>query len=308
MTRRRRILVTGASGFVGGAYTRHLRALGHDVIGTVNSRRGHEDDVVVDVRTSAAFDVIPAGTFDVVIHAAALLGPERFSANTRKVNIVGTENALRFARERGATHFVQVSTIAAYGLRCVGENRDEQHTPITTSRWNPGETEYMRSKAEAERIVAAAGIPFTTLRLPVVIGAGSSFSAPAILGQLAKGIAPFTRTNARRVSVVCIGNVGPMMESVIEHGPAGRAFNTCDHHIAWRDLVEIYAAALGKPAPWVRRPLTDMLTHLSDPYYMFWLSNGMMGAHFPSDLFDAERPWTRRETLEEAVAAEVAAG
>lgn len=307
MSKKRRVLITGTSGFVGGACATHLRELGHEVVGTVNSRPGHPGDFVVDVRDPRSWAKLPSGTFDVVVHSAALMGPQRFDRPTRDVNIGGTDNAIAFARERGVTHFVQVSTIAAYGLRCVGENRDEASTALSTSRFHPGETEYMRSKAEAERHVEASGLPFTTLRLPVVLGRGSSFAAPAIMGQLSQGRAPYTQSKSHRVSVVCIGNVGPMLESVLEHGPAMRAFNACDHHLRWSDLVAKYGEALGVPVPWQERPLSDFLLKSSDPYVMFWLSNGMIGSHFPSDALEAARPWVNRQTVDEAVRDEVAA-
>jgi nucleoside-diphosphate-sugar epimerase len=299
-----RVLVTGASGFVGGALARHLRGQGHDVVGTVSSRPGAPEDVRVDIRDRRAFDALPGGTFDVVVHAAALIGPERFDRRTREVNIDGTRHALDFAREREVRHFVQVSSIAAYGLRCVGEARDER-TALSTSRFHPFETEYMRSKATAERLVARSGLPYTTLRLPVVVGAGSSFAAPAILGHLHARIAPYVKRRDARVSVVCEGNLGPMLDAVLAEGPAQRAFNACDHHLAWNELVEQYASALGMPVPWTKRPPTDFVLRASDPYAMFWLSNGLLGAHFPSDAFEASRPWTPRQTLEQAVRDEV---
>lgn len=299
-----RCLVTGASGFVGGTYARHLRALGHAVIGTVHSRPGHPDDVAVDVRVRSAFDALPEGGFDVLIHSAALIGPERFDRRTRQVNVDGTRHALDFARTRGVTHFVQVSSIAAYGLRCVGEDRHEG-TPLSTLRFHPFETEYMRTKAEAERLVEASGIPFTTLRLPVVIGGGSTFAAPAILGHLRAGKAPFVKRRDRRVSVVCEGNLGVMLDAVLAKGPANRAYNVGDHHVPWHELVACYGAALGLPIPWAPRPFTDFLLKSTDPYAMFWLSNGLIGAHFPTSAFDAAYAWTARQTLEEAVREEV---
>lgn len=306
MSTKLRVLVTGASGFVGGEYARHLRALGHAVVGTVNSRPGTTDDVVVDIRTWDAFRAIPDGRFDVVVHAAALMGPERFDRRTREVNIDGTRNALRFARERGCTHFIQISSIAAYGLRCVGEDRDER-TPLSTARFHPFETEYMRTKAEAERMVEASGLAFTTLRLPVVLGAGSTFAAPAILGHLRAGAAPYTKRRDKRVSVVCRQNLGPMLDAVLAGGPSGRAFNACDHHLRWDDLVAIYAGALGVGVPWTKRPMTDFLFRSHDPYAMFFLSNGLIGAHFPSDAIERERPFAIAQSVAEAVREEVSA-
>ena len=139
-----KILVTGASGFVGRAIADDLRTRGHTVVGTVHSRPGHADDVVVDVRDPDAFGAIAPGDFDVLVHSAGLIGPQRFDRRTRAVNIDGAVNALAFARRRRVSHFVQISTIAAYGMRCVGADRVES-TPLSSFRWNPMETEYMRS-------------------------------------------------------------------------------------------------------------------------------------------------------------------
>ncbi len=301
-----RILVTGASGFVGGAYARYLRARGHTVVGTVNSRAGAPGDVVVDVRRRDAWDAVPAGDFDVVVHAAAKISQARIDRATRETNVGGTRNAIDFARTRGCAHFVHVSSTSVYGHRSLGENRVES-TAISASRDVAFETEYQRSKAEAERVVARSGVPFTSLRLPLVIGAGSSFAAPALLPLLDARSAPYTIRNDRRISVVCAGNLGPMLDAVLAHGPAGRAFNACDHHLPWKDFIELYAATLGKRVEWEKRPVTDWIRYLGDPVQLFWLGTGLFGAHYPSDALEAARPYRREQTLEEAVREEVTA-
>lgn len=300
-----RILVTGASGFVGRAIADDLAAHGHEVVGTVNSRPGRPGDVAVDVRDRTAFEAIPAGRFDVVVHSAALLGPERFDRRTRDVNVKGTENALDFARSRGATHFIQIGSIAAYGSRCVGQDRDES-TRLSWFAWNPMETEYMRSKATAERRIARSGVPYTTLRLPVVIGRGSSFSAPAMRSLVADGIAPFVVRNDRLVSVVCVANACSAVRAVVEAGPRDRAYNVCDHHLPWNELVENFARELGREARWTKRGFGHFVRELGDPHAMFWLSNGWLGAHFPSEAFERDLPWTRTTTLAQAIAEEIA--
>jgi nucleoside-diphosphate-sugar epimerase len=301
-----RILVTGASGFVGKAIAQHLRAVGHSVVGTVNSRKGGADDVVVDVRQRATFETIPAGRFDVVVHSAAVVSTKPFDAYMRRVNIDGTTHALDFARARGATHFVHIGSIGAYGVRSFGEERDES-TPLTSSRLHPAETDYLRSKAAAERLVAASGVPFTTLRLPVVVGSGSTFTAPAMLPILERGSAPYVSRNDRRVSVICVGNMGPLVESVIAHGPAGRSFNACDHHMQWKDIVAIYAAELGTPLEWRRYSYAAMALRARQAYWIWFVMAGLRGSHFPTAALEAARPFVRRQSLVEAVNQEVAA-
>jgi nucleoside-diphosphate-sugar epimerase len=301
-----RVLVTGASGFVGKAIAQHLRAVGHSVVGTVNSRKGGPEDVVVDARQRAAFDAIAAGRFDVVVHSAGVVNTKYFDSYMRLVNVDGTAHALEFARARGATHFVHIGSIAAYGVRSMGEERDEA-TPLSSSRVHPGETDYLRTKAAAERLVAASGLPFTTLRLPVVIGPGSTFSGPALGPILAGGSAPFVGRNDRRVSVTCLGNVGPIVESMIAHGPAGRSFNACDHHMPWKDFVTLYASELGIPIEWRRYSYATMALRARQAYWIWFVMAGLRGSHFPTAALDAARPFVRRQSLVEAVNQEIAA-
>jgi uncharacterized protein YbjT (DUF2867 family) len=166
----------------------------------------------------------------------------------------------------------------------------------------------MRSKAEAERRVMASGLPFTTLRLPIVLGAGSNFSAPAILPMLASGDVPYVKRNNALVSVVCAGNLGPMVSELLRYGAQGRAFNAGDHHLRWCHLVAEYALAMGTTLHWRCRPMTDLVRCAADPYAMFWLTNGLFGAHFPSDTFEDAVPYTRVQSWRSAVQDEVANG
>jgi hypothetical protein len=142
--------------------------------------------------------------------------------------------------------------------------------------------------------------------VPVVVGPGSTFCAPAIMPILASGQAPYVSRNDRRVSVMCLGNIGPMVESLIAHGPAGRSFNACDHHMQWKDIVAIYAAELGTPLDWRRCSYVTMALRARQPYWMWFVMNGFRGAHFPTAAIEAARPFVRRQSLAEAVREEIA--
>ena len=152
------ICLTGASGFIGQRVVDRLAALGATDV-TLFQRRPSRR---VQRQTWRSFavdlvsDAIPGEAFApgcVVVHLAAATG----SANPRTmhaVNVDATGRLLDAARAARARHFIFVSSVAA-GYR--------------DQRWAP----YAQSKAAAERLVIASGIPATLVRPTLVFGPGS---------------------------------------------------------------------------------------------------------------------------------------
>jgi len=297
-----RVLVTGTRGFVGAAIERRLTDAGHTVIGAVRRRDLGEREVFLDLGDPSPIRGLPDG-IDAVVHSAAVLATSRFSRETMVINADGTRRMLDWARGAGVRHFIQISSIGAYGSQCVGEDRRED----TGLCWFPLMPAYLRSKAQAERHILAAGVPYTILRLPAVFGAGDTVVTPAVVPALLRGAFPRISTRDPRVSTLWVRNAAEAVAAVLEHGPTHDAFNLTDGETRWSDFVATFAAALQREVVWGKQRALTLLTRSEDNENMYLVTTGHFGAHFPADKLLAALPglvfadW--RDGVREAVAA-----
>lgn len=297
-----KVLVTGARGFVGAAIGQRLAADGHDVIGAVRRKDLRPGEVFLDLGDPRPLRGLPAG-IDAVVNSAAILGASRFSRETVRVNAGGTERLLDWARAAGVRHFVQISSIGAYGVHCVGEERSE----ATGLCWFPLLPAYLRSKAQAERHVLRAGVPYTMLRLPAIFGADDTVVTPAIVPALLRAALPRISDRDSRVSTLWVRNAAAVVAAVLDRGPLGAAFNVADGDTRWSALVGAFAAALGRPVTWKRHGFGSMITRSEDNEFQYLVTTGHFGAHFTTDKLVAALPqlaladW--RDGVREAVAA-----
>lgn len=130
-TSQTRVLVTGASGYIGSRLTPHLRARGCSVIAFGRSPARDADIVRAGSFTSPA-DLARLSdlSIDVVVHLAGVTG-EAAEAEAIRVNVEGTRLLLRTMIDRGVRRFVMASSIAAAG--CLTEEFLPQVLPIPAS-------------------------------------------------------------------------------------------------------------------------------------------------------------------------------
>ena len=198
----KKILVTGADGFIGSHLCEALVRAGHDVRAFVlyNSFNswGWLDTSPADVRASLdvfAGDVRdPHGVrqamrgCDVVMHLAALIAiPYSYHSPDTYVetNVKGTLNVLQAARELGVAKVVHTSTSEVYGTA--------QFVPITEEHPLQGQSPYSATKIGADQLALSF---FTSFETPVAVirpfntyGPRQSARAiiPTIITQLANG-------------------------------------------------------------------------------------------------------------------------
>jgi nucleoside-diphosphate-sugar epimerase len=203
-----------------------------------------------------------------------------------RVNADGTRRLATWAREAGVGHFVQVSSVAAYGLACMGEHRHED----TGLAWFPLLPAYLRSKAQAERHIVAAGVPHTILRMPAVFGARDTVVTPAVVPAIVREDMPWVLGRHKLVSTLWVENAAEVVRAVLASGPQGAAFNVADGEVPWREYVEAFGSALGMPVAWRKYGAHTFVTRSEDYVYQYIVTTGSFGAHFPTDRLRAALP------------------
>ncbi|MGV9820639.1 NAD-dependent epimerase/dehydratase family protein [Nocardia xishanensis] len=195
-----KILVTGASGFLGGALVRRLVADGaHDVRILVRRTSNLEDlgdarervEIVYGDLTDAPSLVEATGGIDAVVHSAARVDERGTREQFWEENVRATQRLLDAAKRGGASRFVFISSPSAMMDYHGGDLLDvDESLPYPRRYLNL----YSETKAAAERAVLAANAPgFATcaLRPRAIWGAGDR-SGPIVrlLDRVAEGRLP----------------------------------------------------------------------------------------------------------------------
>jgi 2-alkyl-3-oxoalkanoate reductase len=177
-----RVMMTGATGFVGGRIAWRLRERGDEVIAVVRTPSA-ELEALGATQVTGGFDAIDAALLEgvgAIVHAAAGVGPDLEQA--RVVNRDGTRRVVDAALAAGTPRLVHISTTSVYDLDAIGDVEVAEDAPLATEASGsspagnaPGA--YSVTKAEAEAEVTRgtqAGLSAAILRPPAVLGAGAS--------------------------------------------------------------------------------------------------------------------------------------
>lgn len=251
-----RVLVTGATGFVGRAVCRALSAVGCAVVAAVR-------DGNADIAPGAIPCLVPdigiadwaphLKGIDAVVHLAARVHrPSETDAaalaESRRVNRDGTLRLAEAAGAAGVRRFVFASSI-----KVNGETTD--HRPPFTEDDPPQPRDaYAVSKWEAEQglrtIATQTGLEAVIVRPPLVYGEGvkANFLALLKICRWAPPL-PFAAVDNRR-SLIYVGNLADAMARCVVHpAAAGQVFLVRDgEDVSTPDLMRRIAAALKRPA------------------------------------------------------------
>jgi UDP-glucose 4-epimerase len=252
-----KVLVTGASGFVGCAVVAALAAQGEEVHAAIRKPPDAADDgpselafphgitVVLHGDLGAAVDWtgLLAG-IDAVVHLAGIAhaGPGIAEERYDRVNHRATAALAVAAHDAGVSRFVFVSSIRAQTGPAADHVVSERDTPRPTDP-------YGRSKLAAEHAVAASGVSFTILRPVLVYGPGVKGNLRALMRLAALPIPlPFGALEARR-SLVSLANLTSAIGFVLHDAAcAGETYVVADHApLTIGEIVTALRRGRGKP-------------------------------------------------------------
>ena len=215
----KRVLVTGANGFVGKALCQALSVSGINFIPAVRQDSGivSAPFVIGDIGANTDWSMALRGV-DVVVHLASRVHVlSEKSANPlsafRAVNTEGTLNLARQAVASGVSRFVFVSTVKVFG--------EGAELPYTEASPSFPENDYALSKWEAEcglrELALESGMEVVVLRPPLVYGPGVSANFLRMMQILNRGLPlPFGRVRNLR-SLVFVDNLVSLIVLCMEH-------------------------------------------------------------------------------------------
>ncbi len=257
-----RVLVTGATGFIGSAVLRQLVARDVEVVALVepgsdaaNLEEFDVKRVVGDVRDRSSVEQAVSGC-RAVFHVAALYrfwsrDPHAFYS----VNVEGTRNVLGAASQAGVERMVYTSTVGTLGLERVSGPvpADERSFPDVRHLYGS----YKRSKYVAEHEVlraVAEGLPATLVLPTFPLGPGDRAPTPTgklVLDFLNGRMPGFVDTvlNVAHVDDVAAGHV-----LALEQGRPGRSYILGGENLTLQELLGALASLTGLPAPRVKVP------------------------------------------------------
>lgn len=208
------ILITGASGFIGGRLLRTLRAEGVACRTLGRTRIEHEGFVAADLSDKASLLRACAGVRSVFhcagyAHAFSSLSGEDDALHWN-VNFKGTRNLVEAAARTGVRYFVNLSSVKA--MADPGEvYADEEFS-------GEPDTAYGRSKRAAEGVVLSvaqdSGMHAVNLRLSMVYGAGGRGNLERMARLVRRGLFPPLPETGNHRSLVHVDDVVAVMRLV----------------------------------------------------------------------------------------------
>jgi nucleoside-diphosphate-sugar epimerase len=244
-----KVVVTGASGFLGRYLIKVLRDSGHEVTAASRSRveiPGIFYALAPELRPSANWrDTLQGG--DAVVHLAGLAavdGPGNsadLEVEYRKVNVEGTRALAKQAAKAGVKHFVLMSS-----LHSVAADSDERLSEQTEPR---PVSVYGRSKLAAEKglqeELRTSGCAWTILRPPLVYGRGNQANFDLLLKLVKTGIPlPLASVRNRR-SFIYVENLVDLISKCLGNAKAfGKVYLPSDgEDVSTPELIRAIARA-----------------------------------------------------------------
>ena len=256
-----KILITGATGFIGGTLAERFLEMGFSVRLLVRSKDAAElwskrgaEIVRGDITNPDDCKKACEGVHS-VFHLAGLVGYSKAMYQKMvMVNVVGTQNLVDAALENKVQKFIHMSSVTA-----IGGSFDGKHPLTEDSEFNLSHLQlgYFETKRKAEEIVmeaAKTGKIFALCLNPsTVYGPGDAEKGSRKTQlKVAKGKFPFYTSGG--VNVIHVDDVVNAMFKAWESGKSGERYILAGENITIKELFKTIAKAAGVPAPYIYLP------------------------------------------------------
>ncbi|PXA70304.1 NAD-dependent epimerase/dehydratase family protein [Cryobacterium arcticum] len=312
-----RVLVTGASGFLGRAVAAAIVAAGHEVRCLQRRPSGvtGATDVLGTITDPAGVAEAVAGV-DAVVHLAAKVSLAGSPADFETVNVGGTRTLLAAARAAGVGRLVFVSSpsVAHSGASITGSDAE----PADPAR---ARGDYARTKAAAELLALAADsaeLRVVAVRPHLVWGPGDTQLIARIVERARAGRLPLLGHGAALIDTTYIDNAASAIEAALERVDAVHGNSYVITNGEPRPVAELLAgicAAAGVAAPAWSVPASVARTAGSvieaawrvfpgqdEPPMTRFLAEQLSTAHwFDQRRTRADLHWTPAATLDEGL-------
>ncbi|MBK9337969.1 MAG: NAD-dependent epimerase/dehydratase family protein [Lewinellaceae bacterium] len=279
MTNDSKILLTGATGFIGSYLLRLLVQKGYAVralrrpdspMALVRDVADQVEWVEADVTDLPALEDAFAGVTHVCHCAAMVSFHPRDVRRMMQINVEGTANLANLALDFGVKKFLHVSSIASLGRLKERPDLDE------TCKWVPGKgnSQYAISKYLSEQEVwraHAEGLPVAIVNPSVVLGSGFwDVGSGRIFKQVHDGLKFWA---IGRTGLVDVRDVAQFMLLLLESDIVGERYILNAQNIPFRDLFFSVADALGRKRPFIK--VTPLLAEVA--WRVEWLKEKILG-------------------------------
>ena len=256
-----RILVTGATGFVGGHVAEACVKRGHAVSTIARSSSDTKALEALGI-TILRGDLTDPDTIrkavegiDAVVHCAAKVGDWGPVADYRAVNVEALRHLLEACYGKPLKRFVHISSLGVYAAR---HHYGTDETEPLPARHMDG---YTQTKVEAEQLALDAhrlhGTPVVVLRPGFIYGPRDRTVLPKLADNLRRGIVRYIGDGSALMNTIYVGNLVVAIFLALEKPEAiGQVYNLTDgEQITKRKFFETIADGLGLPRPKGRVPL-----------------------------------------------------
>ncbi|MFA5100124.1 MAG: NAD(P)-dependent oxidoreductase [Candidatus Omnitrophota bacterium] len=261
-----KILVTGATGFIGRFLVDDLLEAGHEISAVVRKTSNRQPlidkgvrIIEADLSDEKSLQILRQFPVEVVYHCAGLV-EDKYLQKLYRANVAATDNICKYALEQKVHRLVYLSSVATVS--------GNEQVPLTEGLPYSATNLYGLSKLEGESLVLEYrrhGLPVAIMRPAMVYGEGEPHAFDTIMKLLRYRLLPMVDGGRYKMHLAYIRNVTQALVSALSDDRflEGTFFIADNEVLTQREVFSILSqVAIGKDPVILPRWLTPVLTHV----------------------------------------------